>query len=59
MSFGYFLIHIAETLGELRRDALLVAYAQILQSEGFGMASLCTHASPFGGSIAIGPFNEV
>ena len=52
-------VDVLETLHELGRDALLVADAQVLQIEWFGMSGLSTYTAPFGGYITIGPFDEV
>ena len=52
-------VHILETLGKLRRNLLLIADAEILQSEGFGVSLVGTHLAPFGGHVAVGPLNQV
>ena len=54
-----FLIHIAEALAELGRDTLFVANAQVLQSEGLGVAGLGAYASPLGVRVAVSPLNKV
>ena len=41
------IINVLETLFELRRDALFVAEAEVLEVKGFRMSSLSTHARPF------------
>ena len=52
-------VDVLEALHKLGRDALLVADTQVLQIEWLGMSGLSTHTAPFGGDIAIGPFDEV
>ena len=60
ISLRYAFIYIFKALDELRRDLLLVADAEILQIEGFGMTLVCTHLRPFIGSrVAISPLNEI
>ena len=53
-------IYIFKALSEFGGDLLLVADAEVLQTEGLGMALLGAELSPLGGGgIAIGPLDEV
>ena len=60
MSLHHAFIYIFKALDELRRDLLLVTDTEILQVEGLGMTSVCTHLRPLVSSrITIRPLDEV
>ena len=59
MQLCYLLIHILESLSELRCYLLLVSYAEIFEVEWLRMSGLSSHPAPFSCCISIGPFDEV
>ena len=59
MLFRNLSVHIFEALNKLGRDLLLIAYAEIFQSERLGVSGSSPHLTPLGVLVAVSPFYEV